>query len=245
MPLLRSPLAGLDCVVLAGGLGTRLRPVIGEHQKVAVTIGGEAFISRLLRWLCDRGARRVVLAVGYQSSDVVKAVASHAHDLELVLSEEPQPLGTAGALCLACDHVVGRHFVALNGDSFFSADLGALRALHERTEAAVTLALARVADCSRFGIVSQAPDGHIRAFREKDPTRHGRAIVNAGVYLMERDIFADLPRNQPTSLERDVLPPLCEAGRVFGLATDGELVDIGTPESFMTAEDALISGGLR
>ncbi len=232
-------LTDTDCVVLAGGLGTRLRSVIGEHQKVAATVDGKPFIGRLLHWLIAHGARRVILAVGYRSEDVTAAIAPFSDQLELVISREDQPQGTGGALRLAASNVQTRTLLVLNGDSFFNADLAALRTLHATNNGAVTMALAHASDSRRFGAVSLDSDNRVRNFREKPSGDPVKAIVNAGIYFMSRDFLASLPERSPLSLEKDVLPTLCLTGRLYGLAGKGRLVDIGTPESFESAGEIL------
>ncbi|WP_341895238.1 sugar phosphate nucleotidyltransferase [Ferrovibrio terrae] len=238
-------LTDTDCVVLAGGFGTRLRSVIGEHQKVAANVDGKPFIGRLLHWLIAYGARRVILAVGYQSEDVAAATAPFSDQLELVLSREDQPLGTAGALRLAVNNVRTSTLLVLNGDSFFNADLAALYALHAANNGVITMALAYAPDGRRFGEVNLDSDGRVLSFREKPQSEPAGAIVNAGIYFVSRDFLASLPeRNGTMSLEKDVLPGLCLTGRLYGLAGKGRLVDIGTPESYQSAGEILNSEGV-
>lgn len=239
-----SLLSGVDCLILAGGLGTRLRMEIGEQQKVAAAIDGQPFIGRLLQWLGGQGVRRAILAVGYRADDVTTAIAPFSHGIELVVSKEEASLGTAGALRLALPHLHSQNIVVLNGDSFFNIALATLCGFHKQTGAAVTMALARVADATRYGRVELDPDGRVSVFREKNPAATGPGVVNAGVYIMKRDIIAAMPAARSISLETEVLPGLCGEGRIYGVVGKGRLVDIGTPESFRAAAEALSIEGL-
>lgn len=220
----------LPAVVLAGGLGTRLRSIAGDLPKPMVPVGGRPFLEYLIEYLRAQGVRRVILSVCYRAEVVERHFGSGgAHGVEIRYSREPEPKGTAGALRYAAELVQDSTWLVMNGDSFVFADLEAMLAFHERVGAQVTLALAEVADSSRFGRVQVGSDGAIERFREK--SQGGPGLVNAGIYLVERRVVCSM-RSGATSLEREVFPSLVGCG-VYGFEVEGPLLDIGTPEEYL------------
>jgi NDP-sugar pyrophosphorylase family protein len=227
----------LEAVVLAGGLGTRLRRVIGDRPKVIADVAGRPFIERVLERLRRAGIRRALLCTGFGGEEVERTLGdgSRLH-MQLRYAREPEPLGTGGALRLAttvADLVHGSSLV-LNGDSVVTLDLPAFFAQHRNAAAIASVALAKVPDRARFGEVTVGCDGRIVAFREKGGD--GPGWVNAGIYLFEREVLDAIPTGRPVSLEREVLPALPRVGVVLGIVAPGPLVDIGTPASFRMAQ---------
>jgi NDP-sugar pyrophosphorylase family protein len=232
--------ADVSVAVLAGGLGTRLRPVVADRPKVLAPVAGRPFLYRLLDRLCRYAVREVVLLAGHRADQIRAALGDRYGEMRLAYSVEDRPLGTAGAVRLALPLLASSPVLLLNGDSYTEADLDAFRREHEVTDAAASLVLCRVADPSRFGSVAVDDRGRVLRFVEKQapapgPPRAG--WINAGVYLLRRDLIADLPPGQPLSLERDVLPAWVERGAVHGYRDEGRFLDIGTPESYAAAEE--------
>jgi NDP-sugar pyrophosphorylase family protein len=220
-------------VVLAGGLGSRLRAVVGDRPKALAPVAGRPFLEYLLRHLADAGVREAVLCTGFGADAVAEVMGDGARfGLRLRYSREDRPLGTGGALRQAAAMLGPGPALVLNGDSLVSLPLAALCALHAGRAARATLLLARVPDCSRFGAVSIDPDGRMLRFEEKH--RAGPGLVNAGVYLVEQSVLQTIPGGREVSLEKEVFPGLI--GGLYGLVVDTELVDIGTPESLAAAQ---------
>ncbi|MBC7359368.1 MAG: NTP transferase domain-containing protein [Desulfacinum sp.] len=224
-------------LVLAGGLGTRLRPVVADRPKPLAEVGGEPFLGRLLRRLKAQGLGRVVLCVGHQWERIADYVGDGAPwGLDVVLSVEPTPLGTAGALKNAERHVEGPFF-ALNGDTFLDVSLDAMARFHEENGWLATLAVARVQDAGRFGLVEKDPRGRLLSFNEKRGIPGTAGWVNGGVYLFERRVLDLIPAGRPVSLEQEVFPALIERGEALGcFASRGYFIDIGTPESYFKSQ---------
>jgi NDP-sugar pyrophosphorylase family protein len=151
-------------------------------------------------------------------------------DLDLACVRDPQPLGTGGALRHALEAVRTTRVLALNGDSYCAFDLGHFVRRHEELRARASLLLTRVSDASRFGTVTLDAGDRITAFREKS---RGAVpgLVNAGVYLLEREALEEIPSGREVSLERDVLPGWVDDA-LFGVLSEGPFIDIGTPESY-------------
>ncbi len=225
---------GASVAILAGGLGTRLRPAVGDRPKVLAPVHGRPFLAYLLDRLA--GAGEVVLLTGHGAGQVRAAFGASYASLRLVYSEEPSPLGTAGALRRALPLLGAETILLLNGDSFCDVDLAELGRCHRACGAALTMALAQVADASRFGRVALGPGGRVLRFEEKREEKSS-GWVNAGVYLLRRALVEDaVPDGRPVSLEREVLPALAARGLVHGFLASGRLLDIGTPESYAEAE---------
>lgn len=229
-----SDLSQISVAILAGGLGTRLRPVVGDQPKALAAVAGRPFLAILLEWLARAGARRVVLCTGYRGDLVRQSLGQSFGPIELVYSQEERPLGTAGALRLAYPLLDSELVLALNGDSFCQVDLAAMLQWRAAKAAPALMLLTWAQDAARYGQVELDPDGVVTAFREKQP-QGGPGWINAGVYLMERRLLEAIAPGREVSLEREVFPAW--VGReLHGYAEGQRFLDIGTPESFAQAQ---------
>ena len=228
--------APAQCVILVGGLGTRLGKLTASTPKPLLEIGGRPFLSYLLHEAARFGYRRVLLLAGYRSAAVDDFVANgrdlRGGDMEIAVSREETPLGTGGALWQAADQLDDA-FLLLNGDSWFDFDWREVcRHGAARPDAAVALALRRVDDAGSYGVV-ELTDGRVTAFRERG--RPGEpALVNGGVYYCRKRYLVEA--GPGSSLERDILPALVAQGRLVGREYDGFFIDIGVPESLAAAQ---------
>jgi NDP-sugar pyrophosphorylase family protein len=221
--------------VLAGGLGSRLRPRFGDLPKALAPLGGRPFLTHQLEWLARHGVREAVLCVGHGAAELERELGERG-DLGVALhySTEAEPLGTGGALRLAERFVDGPALV-LNGDTLVSCDPWALERRRWERGAIGALALYHAADPRSRGRVECDATGRITRFNEKDPEHTGTAWVSGGCYAFSPALWRRLPEG-PSSLERDTLPELAAAGHLHGLETPGEFFDIGTPEEWERAE---------
>lgn len=226
----------LDAIVLAGGLGTRLRDALPDRQKVAAPVGGTPFLSRLIGWLGRAGVARVVLAAGYRADDVKAIADAHRNKSpQVIVSVETMPLGTGGAARLAFDLTTSDPILVLNGDSFAEIDIEAFRRFHAARHARVSLAMVASADPSRYGTIETNADGSVRSFREKQDAVAGESAINAGLYLFDRAALGNLPSGRAISLERDVFSELI-GKRLYAMQFKARFIDIGTPESLHAAQ---------
>jgi NDP-sugar pyrophosphorylase family protein len=230
---------GVTAAILAGGLGTRLRPAVADRPKVLAPVGGRPYLTYVLDQLAAAHLREVVLLTGHGAGQVRDALGDDYGPLRLVHSAEPAPLGTAGALRLALPHLELPTILLLNGDSYCDVDLGAFRRFHR---SGASLVVARVPDVSRFGQVRTRRDGRVVGFEEKGAAA-GAGWINAGVYLLDRSLIEELPAGRPASLEHDLLPACVAARRARGFARAGRFLDIGTPQSYAEAEDFFRDAG--
>jgi NDP-sugar pyrophosphorylase family protein len=238
-------LGAIDILVLAGGLGTRVRSVLGDTPKLLAPIGGRPFLSYLLQWLAGFGARRVVLALGHAAAavqDYLRHVRDPdmeaAQDLEVIAVVEPQPLGTAGGVRFARARLRSDPVLVMNGDSFVDADLCGFLAFHRASGAAGTVLGATVDDASRYGRIAIDDNARIRQFVEKDTAFRGPAVVNSGVYLLSGALLDAIVAMPGSSLERDVFERL-PAGSLAAFRGRFDFIDIGTPETLATAATVL------
>jgi NDP-sugar pyrophosphorylase family protein len=225
--------------VLAGGLGTRLRPQFGDVPKGIAPVAGQPFLAYVLRWLARHRVRDVVLLTGHGADQVAESLGDgHAYGVELRYVAEPEPLGTGGALRHAAGEVRGPTIVA-NGDTLLECDPWALECARWKGGALGAVALFRVLDARSRGRVELEGD-RVTRFVEKDPAHAGPAWVNGGLYAFSPALWRRIPEGV-SSLERDVLPALAAEGRLAGLRVGGAFHDIGTPESWAAAERHLSS----
>jgi NDP-sugar pyrophosphorylase family protein len=224
----------IPALILAGGMGTRLRGVLDDRPKVLAPIAGRPFLSYLLDQLEAAGIRRAVLCSGYRAEQLEVALGGRHGRLELSYSREPEPLGTGGALRLALPRVAGDLVLALNGDSYLDCPLREFIAWHRQHGFAGSILLTRVADAGRFGTVAAAPGGAIQSFHEKRGVPEP-GWINSGIYLLSRRLVEALPQGKAVSLEREAFP-LWLAQGLGGYQHEAAFLDIGTPESLAQAE---------
>jgi histidinol-phosphate phosphatase family protein len=219
--------------MLAGGQGKRLRSVMSDRPKVLAPVAGRRFLAYLLDQLADAAFEDVVLCTGYLGEQVQNAFGDHWRGLRLHYSQEPSPLGTAGALRFALEAIRSEDVVVLNGDSFCDINLKTLVEFHCAQHAAATIALTHVSDVSRYGAVRLNEAGMVEGFAEKGSK--GPGLISAGVYVLGRAFLASIPPNAPISLEGDCFPKWIGKG-VSGFRGGNRFLDIGTPESLAQAQ---------
>ena len=221
--------------VLAGGRGLRLRAVVADRPKPLADVAGRPFVTRLLDQLVRAKVERAVLCTGYLAAKVEEALGAEHAGLELQYSVEKRPLGTAGALRLALPEILASTVLVLNGDSYCDADLASFRQDHEASGASASLVLVETPDASRYGRVRVDSDGWIEHFEEK-VEGSGPGLINAGIYLLQREVIEAIPASTSMSIERQVFPSLIGHG-LRGFRSAGRFLDIGTPDSLARAAD--------
>ncbi|MCL4504767.1 MAG: nucleotidyltransferase family protein [Chloroflexi bacterium] len=219
-----------QAVILAGGLGTRLRATIGDIPKPLAEVNGRPFLAYQLDWLKRQGITHVVLCVGYRHELIEAQFGDGASvGMQISYSVEREPLGTGGAL-LNAENLLRDPFLAMNGDTYFELELGLLLQQHTSQQAVATMGLVHMPDTSRFGAVALDAEGHVTQFLEKG--RSGPGLINAGIYALSKTVFDYFPVQMPVSLERDVFPLLSERQLMQTCTLQGFHLDIGTPESY-------------
>ena len=232
----------MQALVLAGGEGTRLRPLTLSTPKPVMPLAGRPFLAFMLDWVHRHGVDEVILSCGFMSEAVKRVLGDIYDGMRLRYVIESEPLGTAGPVRLAHDEgLLEERLLVLNGDVLSDMDLGAELAEHERNGARVTLALYPVDDTSSYGVVPTADDGRVEAFLEKAEGEVRTNRINAGAYVLEREVVEEIPAGRAVSFEREIFPELVGSG-LYGYAGEGYWIDIGTPERYLEATWDLLAG---
>lgn len=228
-----------DVVVLCGGAGLRLRSVVGAAPKSMAEVAGRPFLELLLRQISRHGFGRAILAVGYQRDSIRMHFGDHAFGLDLVYSEEIFPLGTGGALRNAVGRITSDNVLVMNGDSYTNADLTGFLNHFRETVADAGVVVVPADSRSDCGFALLDGDGRMEGFNEKQAPLDA-SYVNAGIYLLSRQLLLDISAGEAVSLERELLPRWLREGRnIQGFVYSGPCIDIGTPERFNHAQSAL------
>lgn len=232
-------LAGLDTVILAGGMGSRLEHVLHGTPKLLAPIGGRPYLDYLFAWLGQFGLRRIIFSLGHLGDKVVQYLESKPFPgFEIAPRIEPEPMGTAGALRFVREEIHTDPALVMNGDSFVDADLGAFLTCHRRGGATASILCTEFDGAERYGQVEVDGDGRIARFIEKGDAPAGRSRISAGVYLLGAELLDQIAAGDQVSLERDVfaqLPPRS----LTSMTGSFRFIDIGTPESMRAAQSVL------
>ncbi|MDP9128487.1 MAG: nucleotidyltransferase family protein [Pseudomonadota bacterium] len=227
---------GIDrcAVILAGGLGTRLRAAVPDMPKVLAPVAGRPFLEHVLAYLERNEFTYIVLAVGYRSSDILNTFGERFGKMTLAYSVEDRPLGTGGALWRAAQLLpAGKDFFVLNGDTFAEVDFRQMENALTEKGTDLVLAVRPMPDTGRYGRV-EADAGHrVIGFREKEVGRAG--VINAGTYLMRSDLPRRLSFPEAFSLEVDLLQSKCGSLQMRAAPTSGTFIDIGIPADYEKA----------
>lgn len=232
----------MQALVLAGGEGTRLRPLTLTTPKPVMPLAGRPFLTFMLDWLARHGVDEAILSCGFMSERVQEVLGDIYAGMRLRYVFESQPLGTAGPVRLAADEgVLEDRLLVLNGDVLTDMDLTAELAFHDEKGAQATLALIAVEDVSSYGVVPTGDDGAVEAFLEKSAGPAPTNRINAGAYVLERSVVERIEQGRAVSFEREVFPALVGDG-LFGWHAEGYWIDIGTPERYLEATWDLLAG---
>jgi mannose-1-phosphate guanylyltransferase len=232
----------MQALVLAGGEGTRLRPLTLTTPKPVLPLAGRPFLTLMLDWLNRHGVEEAILSLGFLSDAVHAVLGDIQSGMRLRYVHEDEPLGTAGPIRLAADEgFLAERFVVLNGDVLTDMDLTTEMAEHARTGAQGTVALIEVDDVSSYGVVPTNEAGEVLEFREKSPGPAPTNRINAGAYVLERSVVDLIPSGRAVSFEREIFPQMVGNG-LYGWAADAYWIDIGTPERYLEATYDLLAG---
>ena len=223
-----------EAIVLAGGLGTRLKSAVPDLPKCLAPVAGKPFLGYLLRFWQQQGVQRFVFALGYKKEEVKRFVQAALSPAEYVFSIEKEPLGTGGAIYQACQMAKGSVTLVLNGDTFFGLNLQAFSSFHQEQKADCTLALKPMKQFDRYGIVELDRQQRVNGFSEKKYMESG--LINGGAYALQVKHF--LAKSFPLvfSFEKDYLEKEYRKDRICGMISDAYFIDIGIPEDYRRAQ---------
>lgn len=222
-----------EAIVLVGGRGTRLQSVISDVPKPLAPVAGRPFLAWLLDDLWRSGIRRAILATGYLADQIETYVGMEWKGMSVAYSFEEKPLGTGGAVAQAIRQIQGQAVHVVNGDTYLRFVPAALQAAAEISGTSMAVALAEVADVSRYGAVLTA-NGKIAGFTEKGGS--GPGLVNAGCYFLSEKAISGLPRKPQFSLEQDFIGPQVSSGNVAAFVGTSDFIDIGVPDDYAKAQ---------
>ncbi len=224
----------METIILAGGLGSRLKSVIGDTPKAMALVDGRPFLYYLLHYLKKQGISKVLLSLGYQHQIIENAIAGKNFGLELKTNLETTPLGTGGAIRFGMEKLQGPQVLVMNGDSFFDFSLADFFSFHKKKQAACTLALKKMKQFDRYGSVETDETGRIFSFREKEYRETG--WINTGVYLIDKARFMQATEPGPFSFETAYLEKQYKSEPIFGFQAEGYFIDIGVPQDYARAQ---------
>ncbi len=224
-----------QAIILAGGLGTRLRSAVPDLPKCMAPVAGKPFLHYLLTYLEQQGVTQFIFSLGYLHEMIEAYIETKFPHLNYQVSVESEPLGTGGAIQLACRKATENNVLVLNADTLFKINTEKLLAFHELNVSACTLSLKPMKNFDRYGAVEINKDGQIQSFREKQFYETG--LINGGVYALNVKTF--LQNNLPLkfSFEKDYLEACCTSLKMMALVQDEYFIDIGIPEDLQKANN--------
>ena len=226
----------IDVVILCGGEGTRLRPVISDRPKSLAAFGDTTFLDILIDSLKNKGFKKFILCVGYMK-DQIKDHFKNRDGISIFFSEEEEALGTGGALKNARSLIRSETFLVLNGDSICDLDFEKFYRFHKNKNAVLSIVLVQTNQTEDFGSVMVNSSDQITRFKEK-MANNADGLINAGIYLMQQEIFSYMPKVNRFSLESDFFPKIIQE-KCAGFIIKSELIDIGTPDRYKKAVDII------
>lgn len=223
----------MECIILAGGMGTRLQSVVSDVPKCMAPVAGHPFLYYLITSLIEAGFNHIILALGYKHEIIEEWIEANAFPINISTVTEETPLGTGGAVRLALSKAETNEVFVLNGDTFFGVRYPEMLGLHKSTQSAVTVALKRMEKFDRYGVVDiEQPTSRILGFNEKQYCESG--LINGGVYLINRHELDNFPMK--FSLEKDFFETTVRASTLSGYISEGYFIDIGIPEDYERAQ---------
>lgn len=223
----------MEAIVLAGGLGTRLRSVVTDLPKPMAPINDKPFLEYILKYLKKNGIRRVILSVGYKWEIIKEYFGSSFNGIELIYSIEDEPLGTGGAIKKAISQVMGEKVFIINGDTFFDVDL---KRMTLKNDSKLMLSLKQMKKFDRYGCVESDEKNLVTAFTEKGYRELGN--INGGIYLASKDIFDGFNLETKFSFEEFMQSNLKKL-KISSTVFEKYFIDIGIPEDYAKAQDEI------
>ena len=232
-----------ECIILAGGLGTRLQSTVPDTPKCMAPVAGRPFLFYVINYLRSQGIEKFIFSLGYLHEQIEAYLEKEFGTLSYSCSIEEEPLGTGGAILLACQQTTEKEVLVVNGDTLFSGNFQDAFQFHTRHLAECTLLLKPMKEFDRYGVVETGEDQLVRSFKEKQYYQQGN--INAGVYILNVARFQDEEFPSRFSFEKDYLEKYYPQRRIYGLVQDYYFIDIGIPEDFRRANLELVKPDLN
>jgi D-glycero-alpha-D-manno-heptose 1-phosphate guanylyltransferase len=224
----------MDAIILAGGLGTRLKEVIKDVPKPMAPVNGKPFLQYILDWLSSYPVKKIILSVGYKYEAIKDYFGDNYGNIPIEYAIENEPLGTGGGVKKALKKTTEDNVVIINGDTYFPININELLEFHIANRSSVTIALKRMGNFDRYGSIS-ITGNVITKFEEKRYCKSG--LINGGIYMLNKEI-TNLIQNYPDkfSFEKDLLEKGLGTGFVQGIVFDESFIDIGIPEDYLKSQ---------
>ncbi len=227
-----------EAIILAGGLGTRLRSTVPDLPKCMAPVNGKPFIAYVIEHLQEQGIDTFILSLGYKSEAIIDFINRQYSSANFQFVIEQEPLGTGGAIQLASYKATTENVIATNGDTLFKVNLGKLYAIHQEQKAECTLSLKPMNDFNRYGVVELNENDSVASFKEKQFYKKG--LINGGLYALNVNSFLEKELSNKFSFEKDYLEKYFAGRRMFGSVQDEYFIDIGIPEDYSRAQKELL-----
>lgn len=226
-----------EAIILAGGLGTRLRSAVPDLPKCMAPINGKPFIAYVIDHLQQQGINKFILSLGYKSEAIVDFINRQfsMSNFQFVIEEEP--LGTGGAIQLACSKATKKNVIVTNGDTLFKVNTDKLSNVHEQLNAECSLSLKPMNNFDRYGVVELNAAHQIISFKEKQFYQNG--LINGGLYVLTVSSFLNTELPEKFSFEKDYLEKFYSEKKMIGVVQDEYFIDIGIPEDYNRAQKEL------
>ena len=228
---------GKEAIILAGGLGTRLRSTVPDLPKCMAPVAGRPFLSYVIDYLRMQGIERFIFSLGYRWGLIEEFLQKECPTLDYTSIIEEEPLGTGGGIRLAIEKANSNNVLVANGDTLFKIQSKELFQTHIDNGSECTLALKAMHDFDRYGVVEMNDKGRILSFKEKQFYPSG--LINGGIYILNKERFLARQLPQKFSFEKDYLEPFCTEAPFYGFVQEGYFIDIGIPEDYQRAQSEL------
>jgi D-glycero-alpha-D-manno-heptose 1-phosphate guanylyltransferase len=223
-----------EAIILAGGLGTRLRSAVPDLPKCMAPVNGQPFLTYVINHLLSQGVTHFIFSLGYKSEAIVEFLERDFPTLLFKTSIEDEPLGTGGAIKKACTLAKDKSVLITNGDTLFKIDVNEIAGFHALSGANCSLSLKPMTNFSRYGVVEIDNDNIIKSFKEKQNYESG--LINGGTYALHIHKFLDENLPEKFSFETDYLEKYYNKRKMLGIAQDEYFIDIGIPEDYARAQ---------
>jgi D-glycero-alpha-D-manno-heptose 1-phosphate guanylyltransferase len=223
-----------EAIILAGGLGTRLRSAVPDLPKCMAPVNGKPFIGYVIDYFLSQDVRKFILSLGYKSEAIIGYIKSDYPDLHVQFAIEDEPLGTGGAIRLSCELATEKNVFVTNGDTLFNVNLSEILNKHVKSNSDCTLSLKPMVDFDRYGVVELDDDCMVSSFKEKQYYEKG--LINGGLYVLNVAHFLNESLPQKFSFEKEYMETLFLKRRMSGVIQEGYFIDIGIPQDYLKAQ---------
>ncbi len=223
-----------EAIILAGGLGTRLRSVVSDLPKCMAPVAGKPFLHYVIEHLKKGGVQNFIFSVGYKSESIISFIQKNYHDIKYDFSIEEEPLGTGGAIQLSLLKSIHENCIICNGDTLFNVNLNKLSDFHFHKNSMCSLCLKPMSNFNRYGVLQLNEIDIVISFKEKQ--FYSKGLINGGVYALNKNYFLQKKHTDKFSFEKDFLEKYVDEKKMYGLIQDEYFIDIGIPEDYEKAQ---------